>query len=339
MLAAIDKSNSYGSVAFLARQAEQAWKDTQQLNFPEGYRNVQNIVLCGMGGSAYAALVIKALYNNVLQVPFELVNGYTLPSYVNEKTLVLLSSYSGSTEEVLLCADQALEKGAKIAAVTNGSKLGDLVKLRNIPAYIFNAVHNPAKQPRLGQGYMIFGHLGILNKIGLLSIQDEEVAQAIAFIDEQSSSIEYLSKDLAPKLLEKIPVIIAAEHLAGNAHTMRNQINETAKNFATYSLLPELNHHLMEGLVHPTQDVLVFLLLKSTLYAPVIQKRLALTADVVEKNKRSAIVIDVLGDTPLQQMLYALTFGGYLSFYFGISYNQDPSLIPWVNYFKSQLSK
>lgn len=338
-IAEIDKSNAYSSVVSLARQCRQAWEETQKLNLPQDYKDVKNIVLCGMGGSAYAALIIKSLFSNKLKIPFELVNGYELPAYVNEDTLILLSSYSGSTEEILSCAKFALEKKAKITAVANGSSLGEFVKTHSLPAYIFDAKFNPAGQPRLGQGYMIFGHMGILAKLGLIPLSDTDVLSAIKFLEDVNLEIEKLAKKHAKEFIEKVLVVVASEHLSGNAHVLRNQTNETAKNFAAYSLLPELNHHLMEGLNHPKERILKFLFLKSSLYSSSVQKRLSLTIDVVNKNKIEILELMIEGNSQLQQMLYALSYGGYLTFYWAILYGQDPSLIPWVDYFKEQLSK
>lgn len=337
-ISAIDKSNAYSSITNLANQARQAWEDTQKINFPQDYSKVYNIVLCGMGGSAYAALIIKSLYSNSLPISFELVNGYNLPKYVNESSLVLLSSYSGTTEEVLICAQESLKRNAKITGVCEeGSKLADFFRLNNLPSYIFDAKFNPAKQPRLGQGYMIFGHIGILSKIGILNVTSVEITAAIDFLGQTSSQIETQARSLVNSLQEKIPVIVASEHLSGNAHILRNQLNETAKNFAAYSIIPELNHHLMEGLSHPQQKVLTFLLLKSSLYSEIIKKRFELTREVIEKSGVKVTEIDVLGNNTLEQMLYALAFGGYLSFYLGITYGHDPSLIPWVDWFKEKL--
>ncbi|MBI2036326.1 SIS domain-containing protein [Candidatus Microgenomates bacterium] len=338
-IAVIDKSNAYSSVINLAKQCQQAWDDTQKIIFPTEYKNIDNIVLCGMGGSAYAALIIKALYADSLAVPFELVNGYNLPNYVNNKTLVLLSSYSGSTEEVLACAKEALNRKAKISGVCNGSKLAEFLKTNNLPGYIFEATHNPANQPRLGQGYMIFGHLGILAKIGFFKLDSDTAYEAIAFLEQENKESEELAKNIAPNLVGKIPVIVASEHLSGNAHVMRNQFNETAKNFAAYSLISELNHHLMEGLNNPKERILIFLFLQSNLYSPVIQKRFELTKEVIGKNNLEVIDMPVLGNNKLEQMLYGISVGGYLTFYLAILYGQDPSVIPWVDFFKEKLAK
>lgn len=336
----IDKKNVYASVDELAKQCKQAWEESQKVHFPKQYKNVQNIVLCGMGGSAYAAYFIKALFGNSLPVPFELVNGDTLPAYVQENTLVMLSSYSGSTEETISYAHQSLERKAKITAVTtNGSKLAEFVKTNNIPAYAFNPLFNPAGQPRLGQGYMIVGHIGILANIGLIALSNNEVNKTINFLEKNNKSVELIAKKTSKQFVEKIPIIVSSGHLVGNAHALRNQFNETAKNFSAYSLIPELNHHLMEGLLHPKERVLKFLFLRSSLYSPTIQKKFDLTREVIAKNDINTVEVEVLGNTALEQTLYAISFGGYLTFYLAIIYNQDPSVIPWVGYFKNKLAK
>ncbi len=335
----IDKKNVYTSVGQLAKQCRQTWTEVSKINFPQNYKEIKNIVLCGMGGSAYAAYFIKGLFGDSLPIPFELVNADTLPAYVNENTLVILSSYSGSTEEAISCAHQALEKNAKITAVTSGSKLAEFIKINNLPAYTFSPLYNPAGQPRLGQGYMIIGHMGILAKLGFISLSDADVNNTIDFLEKESASIEQKAKEIVGKFVEKIPVIIASSHLAGNAHTLRNQFNETAKNFSAYALIPELNHHLMEGLLHPQERILEFLFLNSSFYSTAIKRRFELTKDVVTKNNIEIVDIEVLGSTQFAQTLYALSFGGYLTFYLAIIYNQDPSVIPWVDYFKENLSK
>jgi len=77
----------------------------------------------------------------------------------------------------------------------------------------------------------------------------------------------------------------------------------------------------------------------SDFYSEKLKKRSALTKDVVEKNGIPQITYKPKGSTRLSQMLNTLSFGGYASFYLALLYNQDPSIIPWVDYFKDKLSK
>lgn len=326
----------YTSISSLAKQCKQAWSEAQAVEFPNEYKNVNNIVFCGMGGSAYPYYIIKALYASSLPIPFELVNGYNLPNFVSKDSLVMLSSYSGSTEETLSCAKQALQRVSKITALTSGSKLKELVFENNLPGYIFDPTYNPSAQPRMGVGYMVMGFLGLLNKLGFLRLNPNQVIDSL---ENMTSRIEKAAKVMTQELKERIPLIIASEHLSGNAHILRNQFNETAKTFSTYSLIPELNHHLMEGLAHPKDTALVALFLDSSLYSNRNQKRVELTKDVIKQNKVEVLEVEIKGQTPFEQILYALSFGGFLTYYLAKIYGEDPAKIPRVDYFKHELEK
>src|SRR5438552_16752901 len=98
-IAALDKGKILNSIEHLPEQMKQIWGEINYLAFPESYKNTQNIVVCGMGGSALGGRIIHSLMFNNLNSPIEIVTGYKLPNYVNEKSLVILSSYSGNTEE------------------------------------------------------------------------------------------------------------------------------------------------------------------------------------------------------------------------------------------------
>ena len=119
----LDKQNVLGSVEQLADQIEDAWNGAKSVKVPAEYKAVKNIVVSGMGGSALGAHVIKTLYKDSLRQPLEVVNHYQLPAYVNSDTLVVLSSYSGSTEETLASAEDAKKRGAKIVVIAAGGKL------------------------------------------------------------------------------------------------------------------------------------------------------------------------------------------------------------------------
>ncbi len=328
----LDPKDVLGSTGMLASQCRQIWELARNLEFPEEYKQVQNIVLCGMGGSAYGGYVASSLFKDQLKVPLLSNNDYHLPSFVSEKTLIILSSYSGTTEEVLSCQSEALGHGLKIMGITSSDKLDK-------SSLVFDPKFNPSGQPRLGTGYVVLGTIALLNKLNFLTLSDEEVAKAIDELEENQENIRQKAKDMAKKIFGAIPIIISAEFLSGNAHILRNQFNETAKSFSAFSLLSELNHHLMEGLKNPADKKLFVLFIDSNLYSDKIRKRAKLTQDVVGKNN---IIFDEYkpsGTSKLSQMLNVLSFGGYLSLYTAFLYGQDPSLIPWVDYFKDELGK
>lgn len=331
----LDKSNLLGSIELLGKQCAEAWKEVKEIKIPANYRRVENIVVSGMGGSALGGHLIQSLFADKLKKPVEIIRGYSLPAYVGPKTLVILSSYSGNTEETLAAATEAKKRKAKILGLAAGGKLANFLRANNYPAYIFKPVSNPSNQPRMGLGYSIIGQIGLLAKCGLLKINDQEIKAVILALDHEPRQAEKISSALK----NKIPIIVASEFLSGNGHIMANQINENAKNFATYFELPELNHHLMEGLKNPATNKqnLKFILINSGLYLPRNQKRYKILKAVLTKNKINFIEYRPTKKTKLLQSFEVLSFGSYLSFYLAMTYNFDPSPIPWVDFFKKQL--
>lgn len=337
----IDKSDVLPSIALLPDQCEQAWEEAQQVVVPEIYKQVKNIVIAGMGGSGLGAHVLKSLYGlDGLNVPLQIVNDYHLPAYVSSESLVLLSSYSGTTEETLSCAEEALVKKAKILGITSGGKLRQFLTQNNLPGYIFVPKHNLCGQPRIGLGYMLTGTMALLQNTKVLSLEKaDKIPQIFKNLRSVKGNLQIKAQEIVKKLIGKIPVLVAAEFLSGNTHVLANQFNENAKTTSFYFLLPELNHHLLESLKNPKSQDLVFLFFHSNLYTSEIKTRLKLTEAVVGKNDFKALEFCPSGQNKLLDALETLWFGSFLSFYLAISYGLNPSPIPWVDYFKEQLKK
>jgi glucose/mannose-6-phosphate isomerase len=344
----LDPSNVLGSIDLFPDQCLAAWRESSKIKFPETYRQINNVVVCGMGGSRFTPRTIKELYADSISVPYEIVDGYDLPGYVNENSLVILSSYSGSTEEVISCGNQAIKRKALLTGTAHGGKVIELLKQLDCPFYQFDARFNPCGQPRIGGGYLLMGHLAFLSSLGFLHISEKDVISSIDFSRTVSvllkSSIptsKNQAKQLAELLKDTHPFLIAGEFLRGAVNGFANQINETAKMISDFRYIPELNHHLMEGLMRPEtlhQNGL-FIFINSPLYSEKIQKRFAITKDVVEKQKVKTHKITLSGDTQLSQVLELFVLSGYTTFYLAMLYDTDPVAIPWVDYFKAQLAK
>ncbi|MFH2019317.1 MAG: bifunctional phosphoglucose/phosphomannose isomerase [bacterium] len=343
----IDKSNVLGSIEALPDQIQDAWDNTKSITFPASYSSYKNVVVSGMGGSALGSYVIKNLFKDELKIPFEVVSHYSLPSYVDSDTLVLLSSYSGTTEETLSCADSAKEKQAKIMVITSGGKLAELAKENNWPLYLINPKFNPSGQPRMAIGYALFGQLALFTKLGLLNIKDEQVKTLVSGLRNLSPKLTVeavennTAKFLAYSAFDKLIVLSGAEHLIGAVHVTNNQLNENAKTLTAEWHLPELNHHFMEGLSHPKiiSDLTIFLLYNSHLYSPALTKRVEITKQLIEKMGHQVEVIQATAPTKLEQVCEVIMLGAYFNFYLAMLYGVDPAPIPNVDWFKAQMSK
>ena len=336
------------SIDHFTDQCRQAWIEASQISFPQEYKQLKHILVCGMGGSRFTPLTVKELFKEDITVPYIINDNYSLPAFVGPETLVILSSYSGTTEEVLICANEAQKRGAKISGLCLGGALAELFKANNYPAYVFDAKFNPSQQPRIGVGYMIAGHIGLMSAAGYLKMRSQEMAKVLDHLPALLSTYKMEvpvtknpAKQMALSLYDKYPYYIMAEHLQGVANAIANQTNETAKLISSYRYIPELNHHLMEGLKFPAAHIklAVFVLFPSRFYDRRVRIRFDITKEIVEKNGIQTLVYETTGETKLEEALALIGFGSYMTMYLSALYEQDPSVIPWVDYFKQRLKE
>jgi glucose/mannose-6-phosphate isomerase len=346
-IAELDKSNMLGSIEELGRQVEHAWQDLQSVSFTPS-AEIRNVVIAGMGGSGLGADVIKHLFKDQLRVPLDYVHDYTLPGYVNQNTLVVLASYSGTTEEVLACAEEAEARRAQIMVIAAGGDLVALAKNKNYSAYVIDAKYNPSNQPRMAIGYAVFGTIGLLAKANIINVSDEEVAFAVQAINKvvQDNTVEVSqesnpAKALAFMMLDRRPVIAVAEFLEGAAHVTANQHNENAKAFVDYKIVPEINHHLMEGLKFPKSNATnhVFFFVQSQLYRPENSIRMQLTQKVVEENSIETMTVPLRSGSKMAQVFEMISLFSFCGFYLSMLEGIDPTPIPFVDGFKDELKK
>jgi glucose/mannose-6-phosphate isomerase len=347
-IARLDSGNVRASISALPDQIASAWRDARKVFVPASYKNADQVVVAGMGGSSLPAHIINSVYGRALRVPFSFFNGYELPGSVGKHSVIIVSSYSGTTEETIACFKAAKARQAKIIGITSGGPLAKMLRREKVPAYIFDPVHNPCKQPRLGIGYMAAGLLAFLYSMKVLEVDAAAIAKIPVELRSLSApwspsvpSNNNPAKLMAYALNGTVPVVVSAEHLAGNGHTLQNQIHESAKQFCAAFPIPELNHHLMEGLTLPAEvhRLLAFLFIDSDLYAERISHRFRITQKVLAKQGYGFNLWKASHATPLGQAFETLAFGSWVSFYMAIGNRIDPSNIPWVDFFKKELGR
>ena len=344
----IDSSNVLSSINTLPEQCLHAYEESSQVQIPDHYNEYSSVLFSGMGGSGLAGRIIESIYSQELKVPLIRLNDYKLPKFVNENTLIFCSSYSGTTEETISSAQEAISKNAKWFAIASGGTLLDLAQIQNAPYFKINPTFNPSSQPRMAVGYSLISHLVLASKIGLLKFTENELSMAKGVMESviskcqiENSDINNPAKELAYKLHDRVIIFVSAQHLSGPVHTINNQFNENAKNFTIDQVIPELNHHLMEGLKYPgnNDNNLVFLFIDSNLYSDRIKQRFEITKEVVEKQNIPFYTIRLESEEKLSQAFELIQFGSYINFYLSMLYNQNPAPIPWVDYFKTRLGQ
>ncbi len=344
----LDSQNMLGSIEVFQDQCREAWESSKQLEFPETYKDIENIVFFGMGGSSLGIDVIQKLFAQELRVPVTVVGDYIVPGSINEKTLVIFSSYSGTTEEVLSAYQQMHGQTEKIFIISTGGDLEKIAREQNIPAYIFQPTFNPSNQPRMASGYSIVGILGLFVKLGLLSVTDEDITALYTSIQKLhvrfGADVDVASnfaKQTAVALTGSIPLFISSEFLEGAVHVATNQMNENSKTLALRLPIPEMNHHFIEAFVFPKElfSKIYLVYFESDFYHERNQKRYRVTEALAKTKGLQVTRIHMQGKTKMEQAFEAIVFGSYLSFYLAMQLGIDPSPIPNVDHLKVELAK
>ncbi len=337
----LDLQHMQESVAMLSNQVQHAWEAAQLLELPDNYKGLRNIVLFGMGGSALGMDVVRTAFASELTVPVTIVNDYEVPAQVGEDTLVVLSSYSGTTEEVVNVSKTILERTKNIFVVTTGGLLKEFAEEHDFPAYIIDPKYNPCGQPRIAVGYAVTGMIGMLVRAGYLDVTKKDIDDVIHYLEGNRELLRDEALKIAGEASGKMPIYVASQHLLGNAHIVTNQTNENGKNFAGYHAIPELNHHLLEGLGYPAivKEGLHFVFIESSDYHKRNEKRYRVTKAVLDKQGITHSTFVPTASTVIQQVYEVMQWGGFISFYLAMHNEIDPSPIPWVDHFKDALKK
>ncbi len=341
-----DKGRILDSISSFNNQITQTVREFSEIHIPPDYSDIENVVISGMGGSALGARTIKSLTTGSTRVPVEIINDYSIPNYVNQKTLFVSYSYSGDTEETISSMEHARLANAKIFIITTGGRLAQFHE-QNIPAYIFNPSENPSGQPRMGTGYAIASVGLLLDACGVINFPKVQLESAnaesrkyIQEFDPQSSTVHNFAKRIAEQTYGKFFIIFASEHLIGASYTFKNQLNECSKTFSNLFEVPESNHHLLEGLTLPRDIKLSSILftIESPNYFQKIKRRYEVLSEIFRKQEYKHISYTTRSSVRLAEVLELIIFGSYLSYYLAYLSDVDPSVIPWVDTFKSKLS-
>lgn len=343
----LDPDNVYRSITMFPAQLEEAWNEVSIQTITGKFSNIDKICIAGMGGSALAGRIVDGLSPAFTSLPIFISSNYRLPAWVNSKTLVIASSYSGNTEETVSSLKDAMARKAKIFVIASGGQLEQLATDNQLDLYRLNTTKNPSGKPRLGLGSSLGAHLGLLKRLNLIKGEELNLNSILNSLNNMASHLSVQksvkvnpAKTLANTTKGKSVILVSANHLNGSAYAGKNQLNESAKTFSTNFHLPDLNHHLLEGLSLPKQlkSLTHFVLLNSQSYPQKIKDRLQITKEVLAKQGYPVTVIKPESDSMVDQALETILFFEYLSFYLAMINNVNPGPIPWVDYFKKRLS-
>lgn len=303
---------------------------------------IDNIVYAGMGGSVLAAEFVHVWPG--ISIPFVIARDYDLPGFVGPKTLVICSSYSGNTEETLSAISQAEDRGAKIAVIAGGGKLGEIADSRGY----LHGVMPKAAQPRYAVFYNFVMLLEVLVRAKLVNesvfADLSKVAERLRVAVQDWVSVvptaKNPAKQLALEALGKSVVVYAGPKLAPAAYKWKISFNENAKQVAWAGYYPEFNHNEFIGWSkQPVDKPYLVIDLRSNLENERIQKRFEISERLLSGMRPSPERVDAVGSTILEQLLWTINFGDFVTLYTGIANGLNPAPVELVEKLKVELTR
>ena len=336
-----DPAGMLGLVAELPDQLEEAWRISRSLSL--SWPEPRAVAVLGMGGSAIGGDLVRGIWSDRLTVPVEVVRSDELPAWVGPDTLVIASSKSGSTEETISALSTALERRCPVVVVTTGGPLKEVARRARLPLATFPA----GGTPRSSLGYSMGLLAGILERVGVLPIDEAEVRAGATAAREMGArcapdvpTSDNPAKQLAWSLVDRYAVIAAAGFLAPVARRWKTQLNENGKAVAVFEELPEATHNSVVGFEQPEslRDHLYVVFLASELDHPRNVLRAQLMGEILKTARISQQTVRATGEGRLGQALSALTMGDYTSVYVAFTYAVDPSPVAVIDHIRQRLA-
>ncbi|MBI4417274.1 MAG: bifunctional phosphoglucose/phosphomannose isomerase [Ignavibacteriales bacterium] len=343
-LARLDPTGMYNWIKDFPRQIENAVAIGEKSGVKMNPRGIEHIVLTGLGGSAIGGDLLRSYLSNELAIPFLINRHYLLPKFVSKKTLVIVSSYSGNTEETISAYKDAVKRKARVLCITTGGTIGSTARKLKQPMISIPG----GLSPRAALGYSFFPLLAVLAKNGFVKSKTREIREAIRVLDENNrtysdpDSQENAPLNLARQWKGKLPVVYSpTDYLDAVNVRWRGQIAENAKQLCFGHVLPEMNHNELVGWNVLTelmkQMEVVFLRDRGT--HPRVAVREELTKQITGKYAAHVTEVWSSGTSPLARMFSLIQFGDWVSYYLAILNDQDPTPVKVIDYLKGELAK
>ena len=242
----IDASDMRDLLVHFPQQIEDAVKIGQEFPLNSDFSGISTVVVTGLGGSAIAGDLLRSYLANEFKLPFIVNRHYFLPEFVGKDSLVVVSSYSGNTEETIAAHREAVKRGARILCIASN---GEIEKLAMQHKDLLIKIPK-GYPPRAALAYSFFPMLIALVRAGIIKSRTRDILETVALLKKKAKLYDNRTTSsngaltIARWLKGKLPVIYSAtEHLDSVNLRWRTQLAENSKVLAFGNLLPEMNHN------------------------------------------------------------------------------------------------
>jgi glucose/mannose-6-phosphate isomerase len=305
-------------------------------------RRPRIVIVAGMGGSAAGGDLLAACAADQIDVPVLVHRDYGLPGAARGDALVIASSYSGETEEVLSAAETALERGLPLVVVTTGGRLAALASARGRPVVTLPS----GLMPRMALAYLFLPVLTLLAEAGVPVATASEIAETISVVDELAATLAPTrpasaneAKRVALAIGDRMPALYGGPFTGAVAYRWKTDFAENAKTFALAGRVPEMNHNEIEAWQGQGARGLYAVLLRDHEEPPLIARRFALLGDLIGPAAGGVAECWAGGKARTARLLGLAYLGQWTSYYLALARGIDPWAVPMIDDFKRRMKE
>jgi glucose/mannose-6-phosphate isomerase len=298
-------------------------------------KKFNNVILTGLGGSGIAGSIVQNYVFDKLKIPFIVNKDYFLPSFIDENTLLIVSSYSGNTEETVAALQKGLKLNATIICITSGGKIAEIAKKKKIDCVLLPS----GMPPRACIGYSMLQVVNTLVHFGLLKNNlQKDTKSSIALLESEAKDIRKKAKSIAAKLNGKLPIIYSSADYEGMAVRFRQQLNENSKILTWHNAIPEMNHNELVGWKDKDPNKVVVILRNEDDYERV-QMRMEINKKIFKQYTPHLIEIYSKGKSYLEKIFYFIHLTDFISIELAKLRNVDATEVKVIDFLKGSLAK
>ena len=335
----IDKENLYEIIEKMSDQLVAGLEIAKDVKVEGQFKSV---TISGMGGSALPANLLRIYLNDIFYQNSEANHRfavyqnrfYSLPPEAFIKSLNIISSYSGNTEETVASFEQAIENNLPSVGIASGGKVLDLCRAKNIPYVLMPE----GIQPRMANGYNFAALFRILANSKMVEDRSEDFQKNSKLLKANLASFRSQGEEIAKTIQGRTPIVYASTKFKSLAMIWKIMINENAKTPAFWNYFPELNHNEMVGYTKP-QGKFHFLILRDRSDNPRNLKRVEVTANLMKDYGMESTIVEMPEGDIIYRIFATLQIGCWASYYLALEYGVDPTPVEMVEKLKDLLTK
>jgi len=298
-------------------------------------KEFSNVLVTGLGGSGIGGSIVQNYVFDKIEIPFVVNKDYFIPSFVNKDTLVIVCSYSGNTEETIEAMHLAMKAKATVVCITSGGKIAAIADKKGLDCILVPA----GMPPRACLGYSMVQILFTLEHFGLITEKyKKEIQTAIKHMKANEKDTQKKAKNIAKKILGKLPVIYSAPPFEGVAFRFRQQLNENSKMLCWHAVIPEMNHNELVGWRDDAEDKVVIILRNDDDYERT-QTRMEINKKVFKKHTSNILEIYSEGNSYWERALYLIHLTDWVSVILADLRNLDATEVKVIDFLKGTLAK